>query len=142
MIDALSTLFALLGIFGAQMGFPLADPLAGIVVSTLIFKAGLSSGWETVKELLDVRVEKDTWFRASSIASGVPGVLSCQQLRTRKMGPYVIVDVDVEVDSALNILEGQKVAREVRVQVMKQLPRVGEVNVSLSSPNEKLTQRE
>jgi len=50
------------------------------------------------------------------------------------MGPYVIVDVDVEVDSALNILEGQKVAREVRVQVMKQLPRVGEVNVSLSSP--------
>lgn len=133
-IDALSTLFALLGIFGAQMGFPLADPLAGIVVSTLIFKAGLSSGWETVKELLDVRVEKDTWFRASSIASGVPGVLSCQQLRTRKMGPYVIVDVDVEVDSALNILEGQKVAREVRVQVMKQLPRVGEVNVSLSSP--------
>ena len=51
--DATSTVVALGGIFGAQIGYAWLDPLGGMVVAAMIFKAGFQSGWSALKELTD-----------------------------------------------------------------------------------------
>ena len=55
--DAISSLVALIGIGGAQWGFPVFDPIAGILVAGWIIKIGLTIGYNSVRELSDEVVE-------------------------------------------------------------------------------------
>jgi cation diffusion facilitator family transporter len=47
--DAISSLIALVGVVGTQMGFPYFDPLAGLCVAGLIIKIGAESCWQSLK---------------------------------------------------------------------------------------------
>jgi divalent metal cation (Fe/Co/Zn/Cd) transporter len=44
--DAISSVVALLGVGGSILGVPYLDPLAGLVVSGMILKAGVHTGYE------------------------------------------------------------------------------------------------
>jgi len=44
--DAISSVVALVGVGGSILGLPLLDPLAGVIVSGMILKAGIQTGYE------------------------------------------------------------------------------------------------
>jgi divalent metal cation (Fe/Co/Zn/Cd) transporter len=50
--DAISSVVALIGIAGAQLGYPALDPIAGLAVAGLIIKIGFSTSWESLKVIL------------------------------------------------------------------------------------------
>jgi divalent metal cation (Fe/Co/Zn/Cd) transporter len=47
--DAISSLVAFIGIAGAQLGYPMLDPVAGLAVAVLISKIGMETCWESLK---------------------------------------------------------------------------------------------
>lgn len=47
--DAISSVVAMIGIAGAQIGYPELDPLAGLAVAGLIVKIGVDTCWESLK---------------------------------------------------------------------------------------------
>lgn len=47
------------------------------------------------------------------------GVLSAHDLKTRKMGDLIMVDVHLEVDARLTVVQGHDVALRARTSVMK-----------------------
>ena len=49
--DALSSIGSLIGIAGARMGFPVMDPLAGILISLFILKAAADIFKETIDKM-------------------------------------------------------------------------------------------
>ncbi|GJN07906.1 hypothetical protein PR202_ga25779 [Eleusine coracana subsp. coracana] len=55
--DAISSAVALVGVGGSILGLPLLDPLAGLIVSGMILKAGLQTGYESILELVDAAVD-------------------------------------------------------------------------------------
>jgi cation diffusion facilitator family transporter len=56
--DALSSVAALGGVMGAYAGFPLLDPLAGLVVAGMVVRTGVEVGLESIQELTDESVEE------------------------------------------------------------------------------------
>ncbi|KAL8215396.1 hypothetical protein R6Q57_004845 [Mikania cordata] len=54
--DAVSSLVALIGVGGSILGVRFLDPLAGLVVSGMILKAGLQSGHQSILELVDAAI--------------------------------------------------------------------------------------
>jgi cation diffusion facilitator family transporter len=136
--DALSSLAALAGISGSMIGYPFADPLAGLVVSAMIVHAGWTVLREVVYELTDKQT--DTAVRSQVIAllnelknDQKNQIKGFHSLRLRKMGPYIVADLYITVDPNLKVSEGSKIADAVRDMILQKIPKLQEVVVHFRS---------
>uniref|UniRef100_UPI0033427DA5 cation diffusion facilitator family transporter n=1 Tax=Castellaniella defragrans TaxID=75697 RepID=UPI0033427DA5 len=120
--DAASSLIVALGIGANLAGLPLADPLAALVVGLFILRMGWKFGWQAVSDLVDHAADEDTERAIRERLLGTPGVRGIHDLRTRKMGDMVWVEVDIEMDRGLTIEAGHAIAVEARRRVMADLP--------------------
>mmetsp|Transcript_23895 Transcript_23895/g.53916 ORF Transcript_23895/g.53916 Transcript_23895/m.53916 type:complete len:434 (+) Transcript_23895:1057-2358(+) len=67
----------------------------------------------------------------SGAGSGGRGGFSLQRLRTRKMGPYLILDVDLEIPPRMSASAAHIVAEHVRGGLLRADRRIAEVNLHL-----------
>ncbi|MEC8939782.1 MAG: cation diffusion facilitator family transporter [SAR324 cluster bacterium] len=134
--DAISSVAALLGIAGAQLGIPLMDPIAGMLVAGLIIKTGIDIGYESIRELTDETVEEDVISELGKIMSGIEGVDHYHEMRARRMGPHLLVDMHIQVDSMMSISAAHQVAERVRLEILEKLPAVNEVLVHVDAEDD------
>ena len=134
--DAISSVAALLGIAGAQLGIPLMDPIAGMLVAGLIMKTGIDIGYESIRELTDETVEEDVISELGKIMSGIEGVDHYHEMRARRMGPHLLVDLHIQVDSMMSISAAHQVAERVRLEILEKLPAVNEVLVHVDAEDD------
>lgn len=117
--DAASSLVVGLGIAGNLAGYPILDPIAAAIVGFMVAKMGWSFGWDALHDLMDRAIDEaeSTAIRETLVAT--PGVRGVHDLRTRKMGDMIVVDVHIEVDAALSVEAGHDIAVEARNRVMQ-----------------------
>jgi len=119
--DSLSSIVALFGIGLAKYGYPLFDPLAGMMVGGMILKAAVADiGVEAVRELTDASIEPEVRERAVQWAETVEGVERVARLRSRQMGPYSHVDMVIEVHPHLSVTTAHQIAQRVRSALIEQ----------------------
>jgi len=118
--DAASSLVVAIGIIGNLMGYPILDPIAALIVGFIVGKMGWSFAWDSLHDLMDraAGVEETEAIRATLLAT--PGVLALHDLRTRKMGDLIVVDVHLEVDGHMNVFAAHDIAEQARDNVMNE----------------------
>ena len=134
--DSISSIAALIGIGGSQLGIPLMDPLAGVLVAGIIVKTGINIGYESIKELTDETVEEEIIGELSQIMDNIEGVDHYHEMRARKMGPHVLVDLHIQVNSMISISSAHQVAERVRLTILNKLPSVNEVLVHVDAEDD------
>lgn len=116
--DEMGLIAALIGILFIMRGEYIADPIASIIVATIIaynaaglfrenmsFLLGRSPGYEFLKTI-------------GSIARSVDGVLGVHEMRAEYIGPNTVhVGMHIDVKKGLPIEEADRIAEEVREQV-------------------------
>jgi cation diffusion facilitator family transporter len=120
--DAASSLVVALGIIANLAGFPLADPLAALIVGVMIARVGSKFFIAAFHDLMDGAVDAQAQARIRAQLASTPGVLGVHRLKTRKMGDMIWVEVDLEMDAALTIAQGHAIAEEARKRVMQHEP--------------------
>lgn len=118
--DAASSLVVALGIAASLAGFPLADPLAALIVGLMITRMGWRFFADAFNDLMDSGVDTETESRIRALLLDTPGVLGIHGLKTRRMGDMIWVEVDLEMDGSLTIQAGHEIAAEARRRVMQQ----------------------
>lgn len=116
--DAFSSVAALVGVAGARWGAGWMDAAAALVVCLFVVKVGWDLGWQAVRDLVDTSLDTGLTSRIAELVSGVEGVRRFHDLRSRRLGKDILVDVDVEVDPDLNVIQGHDVARAVRAALL------------------------
>ena len=134
--DAISSVAALVGIGGAQWGIPLMDPIAGVLVAGLIIKTGIDIGYESIRELTDETVEEEVISELGHILAEIDGVDHFHEMRARRMGPQLLVDLHIEVDSMMSISAAHQVSERVRLRILDELPAVNEVLVHVDAEDD------
>ncbi len=134
--DAISSVAALVGIAGANWGIPMMDPIAGVLVAGLIVKAGINIGYENLRELTDEIPEKEVISELKRILTDVEGVDHYHEMRARRMGPHLLVDLHIEVDSMMSISAAHQVAERVRLRILENIPIVNEVLVHVDAEDD------
>ncbi|MGG5173080.1 cation diffusion facilitator family transporter [Pseudarthrobacter sp. J1738] len=84
-IDGFTSLAVVLGAVGVMLGFPLADPIIGLVISAAI----IALLWGTVKSIgrrLMDGIEPELVDRAEAALTGTPGILSVDRVQLRWVG--------------------------------------------------------
>lgn len=130
--DAIASLAAVAGIAGARLGVPQLDPAAAFFVSLFIMRLGWTLAASAIQDLIDARGEPRTLARVVAEAGAFPGVASVQQVRTRRMGPDILVDLEIGVDGRRTLREVHAVADGVRARVVGRIPEVADVMVHVN----------
>ncbi len=120
--DAASSLVVAVGIIGALAGYPVLDTIGALVVGLLVTKAGWGFSWDALHDLMDRAVSAEEHERIRELIGATDGVLGCHDLRTRKMGDMIIVDVHIEVDGNATVREGHDIAFNAAERVKAALP--------------------
>jgi cation diffusion facilitator family transporter len=120
--DAASSLLVAVGIGGALLGYPVLDAVGALVVGLVIIKMGFEFSWDALHDLMDRAASEEETEKVRKIILESPQVKGCHDLRTRKMGDMICVDVHIELDGNLSVRQGHDIAAEVRKNVVERLP--------------------
>ena len=131
--DAISSVAALVGIAGAQWGIPMMDPIAGVLVAGLIVKAGIDIGYGSLRELTDETPEEEVISELNKILADVEGVDHYHEMRARRMGPHLLVDLHLEVNCLMSVSAAHQVAERVRWNILDNLTYVNEVLIHVDA---------
>jgi len=117
--DAASSLVVALGILGNLAGYPILDPIAALIVGFMVGKMGWDFAWDALHDLMDRAADEAEVEAIAATLAATPGVRGVHDLRTRKMGDMIVVDVHLEVDADLSVEAGHDIAVAARAEVMR-----------------------
>jgi cation diffusion facilitator family transporter len=115
--DALSSVGSLLGIGAARLGYPIFDPLAGILICLFIFKAAYDIFKDAVDKMVDASVDDSIIEEMRKVILAQEGVMGIDVIRTRMFGSRYYVDVEISADPDLNLEEAHAIAHRVHDKI-------------------------
>jgi cation diffusion facilitator family transporter len=115
--DGFTSLAVLAGAIGVWLGFPLADPIVGILISAAIFRIVWQSAKAVIIRALD-GVEPEIIDEILHAAHHVKGVVKVTDIRARWIGHKLHAEINIAVQPSLSVPEGHDIAKEVNHQLL------------------------
>ncbi len=118
--DELGLLAALIGTLFVMWGRPVADPLAALLVATIIAANAIGLFRENLSILLGRAPEPQLMDAIRQAALSTPGVLSVHNLRAEMIGPGTVhTALHIEIRRGIPIEEADAIATEVKARIHK-----------------------
>jgi cation diffusion facilitator family transporter len=121
--DAYSSLAALIGIFGALMGYPFLDPISCLIIAGFIGKASIEIFTDNINLVMDVVPEEDSADIENSIKELIlrdKNILNVSMVRLRPVGAGKYhAGIIINVPAGLNIRKGHAIAARIRGKLLK-----------------------
>ena len=126
--DGLTSLAAFVGLLGVALGFPLADPLAGLFITVFIVGLAWEVGRDITSRLMDA-VDPEVVNQIEQIAREHSQVRQVNNIRARWVGHNLTMEMEIMVDGALPLVEAHAIAEDVRHELLAHVPRLSNVIV-------------
>jgi len=117
-VDGFTSLAVLIGAAGVWMGYPIIDPLIGMLITIAILKIVLDSSKLVFTRLLD-GVEPEVIDKVQNIAESVEGVYEITDLRVRWIGHRLHAEINASVSQSLSVEEGHEIANAIREKLLE-----------------------
>ena len=111
--DALSSIGAFIGIFGARLGFPILDPIASVIICVFIGKAAFDVFKDSIDKLVDKSCDDVIVKKMRTIIMNEDGVIRIDSLRTRLFGAKIYVDIEIAADGSKTLTDTHEIAERV-----------------------------
>lgn len=121
--DGLTSLAVVAGALGVAAGFPLADPLVGLLITVMILFVLRQAAGQVGARLMDA-VEPAIVEHVETVAKSVSEVQEVERLRVRWLGHGLDASMAITVDRDLSVAEGHRVSEEVRHRLLHQVRRL------------------
>lgn len=119
-MDGVASLAVLPGALGIWMGYPLADPIVGILITIVILTIVWDSGKSVFARLLD-GVDPEVINEIKHAASHVLGVGDVSEVRVRWLGHRMHAELNISVNQDLSVEKGHEIAKAVRHELLHHL---------------------
>lgn len=117
--DAISSLMVIGGLIFSYFGFPFMDQVVAVLVAIYIGKIGLDFIISSFSELVDTAVDPQMLKEFAHIIMQTDGVKGYHNLRTRKAGDKILLDINIEVADYITVSEGHEIAHWVINRLLK-----------------------
>jgi cation diffusion facilitator family transporter len=138
-VDGWTSLAVLVGVVGVWLGYPLADPVVGLIITVAIFGIVIQSGKQIFARMLD-GVDPHVIDEIRHAAAHVPQVKEVTDVRARWLGHRLHAEVNVTLPSQMTLRDAHSVAEEVRHQLLHHLKYLSLVVIHVD-PEEKSGER-
>ena len=126
--DGLTSLAVLFGGVGLWLGYPLADPIVGLVITAVIMFIVVQTAKPVFTRLLD-GAEPEVLDEVLTVSAGTDGVRGVSGERVRWLGHRLVAEVTVAVDPHISVSDGHHIAQDVDHNLMHRLPYLSNATV-------------
>ena len=130
--DAITSVSTLVGVTGAFFGLTVMDPIAAGITSLFIFHIGYKTFMGAAHDLMDGKPDDNCLEDIRKIAEGVAGVEHVHEIRCRRSGQYLIVDLKLDMDPEMTVRESHRIATAVKKLIFEQAMNVGDVMIHIN----------
>jgi cation diffusion facilitator family transporter len=128
--DGLTSLAVLFAAAGSWLGYPIVDPIVGILIGIAI----IFITWDATKaiwyRLMDA-VEPELIDRAEDLIAENTDVQEIRRIRMRWVGHSLHAEVYFSVDSDLKTSASHEIAEQVRHVLFHEIPELSDINVHI-----------
>ena len=132
LIDGLTSLAVLIAVIGTLIGWPILDPIVGVVIALAI--VGIT--WNAIKavwyRMMDA-VDPHLVEHVEAHARGVAGVEAVLTLRLRWVGHRMYGVIKVAVPADASLADSQDIAQAVQREANGVIPQLEELTVQVSA---------
>lgn len=114
--DVCSTLIALIGLWAVTINFHYGDPLAAIALGGFLIFFSSKLIYSCIRDLTDA-ISPDLVKTVSMLTSSTPGIIDCKDVRMRKVGQEIYIDIIVEISADNTFREAHNIATHVEHHV-------------------------
>lgn len=130
--DAFSSVGALIGIWGARLGFPVMDSVASLVIFVFIIKAAYDIFRDAIDKMVDHSCDEETERQIYACVMENEEVRGIDSLHTRIFGNKVYVDIEIQVDGSYTLIKAHEIAEEVHEKIEKSFPKIKHIMVHVN----------
>ncbi len=120
--DLLMNLGVLAALFLAGHGIRLADPVFALLIAGYIFRSAWQIARDALDHLMDRELGEEERARIKAIVRAHPEVRGMHDLRTRRAGNTIFVQLHLELDDHLPLVEAHRISDEVELAIRKAFP--------------------
>ncbi len=110
--DGFTSLAVVLSAAGVALGFPLADPLIGLLITVAILFVLRDAAREVYRRLMDA-VDPHLVDQAEQVIRSTPGVVDVTDVRLRWLGHNLLAEARVTVESSMSLVDAHHLSHEV-----------------------------
>jgi len=121
--DGFTSLAVLLGAGGIALGFPLADPIVGIIITIAILAVLRTAIREVFRRLMD-GVDPKLVDAAETALAAEPGVKQVRSVKMRWIGHRLHADAELDIDPATSLSEAHKIAHDAEHTLTHAVPKL------------------
>jgi cation diffusion facilitator family transporter len=121
--DGLTSLAVVLAAGGVALGFPLTDPIVGLVITVAILAVLRTAVRDVFRRLLD-GVDPAMVDAAEEALATQPGVRAVRSVRMRWIGHRLHADAELDVDPTLNLAQAHRIAHEAEHELTHAVPKL------------------
>ncbi|TDD61111.1 cation transporter [Kribbella antibiotica] len=129
--DGFTSLAVVVGALGVLAGFPLADPIVGLVITVAILVVLKGAATDIYRRLMDA-IDPALLDAAEQTINTTTGVESIEEVRLRWSGHRIRGEVSIVVDPGLSLVQAHNIANETQHRLLHELPKLDAVTVHVS----------
>ena len=134
--DAVTSVATLIGVGCAFLGFKFMDPLAAGLTSFFIFHIGYQTFKNSAHDLMDGQPETQEVSDIAALACAVEGVDRVHEIRARRSGQFLIVDLKLDMDPEMTVKHSHEIATLVKSRIFEHFSNVGDVMIHINPSDE------
>ena len=113
----------LIGAGGVALGFPLADPIIGLVITVAILAVLRTAVRDVFRRLMD-GVDPALVDAAESALAARPGVQAVRSVRMRWIGHRLHADAELDIDPTTSLDAAHRIAHDAEHELTHAVPKL------------------
>jgi cation diffusion facilitator family transporter len=133
--DGFTSLAVVVGAVGVLAGFPVADPIVGLLITVAILFVLRGAARDIYRRIMDA-VDPELVGMAEASLRSVPGVRDVEEVRLRWIGHRIRAETGLVVDPGLTLSEAHGIAHEAQHRLLHDVPKLSDATVHVSPSNQ------
>ena len=127
--DASASLVAAVALGLTQFGYYSLDSLAGFIIGIFVIVAGYFAVKSSSLILADAYGNPEMVETIKEITTSVQGIQGIDDLRIRRNGPFLAVEMHVRVDGNITVFEADRISQEVAAKMREKIFSLGRITI-------------
>ena len=130
--DVLTSCAVLVSLAAVRLGYPVLDPIGGLLIAGFIARAGWQIARDTSQVLSDRAVLAEEEIRR--LVMSTPEVVGCHQIRSRGSADHTFLDLHVWYPPDMALYEAHRLSHIVKDRLMTTYPQIADAIIHIEPP--------
>ena len=130
--DVFTSCAVLLSLLAAGVGYPVLDPIGGLVIAGFVARAGFKIARDTSHILADRVALNEADIR--DVVMGVPEVTGCHHIRSRGTSDHIFLDMHVWFSGSMPLHEAHRLSHVVKDRLLQAFPQIKDTIIHIEPP--------